>query len=411
MIVRPFRALRPTREMVSKIAAKPYDVVTEEQAREVAKSNPYTWYKVTRPEINFDHPVDTLDPKVHEAGKAHLRWLLDNGFMFVEDRPALYVYRQVWRDHTQTGLFATFSVDEYLSGAIKKHEHTRRDKEDERTVHFKVVGAQTGPVFLMYKSRPDLDELILSNARGEPEYDFTDESGVRHVLWVVKDEDRVSKICDAFRDVDAFYIADGHHRAAAGARAAVELRRELGGYTGEEEFNYFLAALFPHNQLKILDYNRVVRDLNGLTSDEFLSRMRTKFDVEPCDRVCKPERKHEFSVFLDGRWYKAVALPGTFDHEDAIESLDVSILQNNVLAPILGIENPRTDKRIDFVGGVHGLEELERLVTSGQFAIAFALYPTSIEDLLRVADEGKIMPPKSTWFEPKLKSGVVVHLI
>ncbi|MFN3691898.1 MAG: DUF1015 domain-containing protein [Fervidobacterium sp.] len=411
MVVRPFRALRPTREMVDKIAAKPYDVVTTEQAREVAKKNPFTFYKVTRPEINFEQEVDTHDPKILEAGQKHLNWLIENGYMFVEDKPAIYIYQQHWRDHTQTGFFATFSVDEYIENKIKKHELTRKDKEDERALHVKVVKAHTGPVFLMYKSQPHIDELIMRNAKGEPTYDFIDESGVRHIVWVLKDELEISRLVEAFKEVEAFYIADGHHRAAAAVRAAIDFRNENPNYTGQEEYNYFLAAVFPHTQLKILDYNRVVKDLNNMSEEDFIKKVAEKFEIEPKDEVYKPEKKHTIGMYLNKRWYKLVPKVDTYDENDVIASLDVSILQNNLLAPILGIENPRVDKRIDFVGGILGIEELVRLVDSGQFKVAFAMYPTSIDDLLRVSDEGKIMPPKSTWFEPKLKSGMLVHLL
>ncbi len=411
MVVRPFKALRPTEEMVTKIAAKPYDVVTEEQAREVAKNNPYTFYKVSRPEINYDYPVDTHDPEVIKSGRKHLEWLIDNGFMFIEDKPCIYIYQQHWRDHVQTGFFATFSVDEYIENKIKKHELTRKDKEDERALHVKVVKAHTGPVFLMYKSKPEVDSLIMKHASGNPEYDFTDETGVRHVVWILRDENEIEKIVEAFKNVDAFYIADGHHRAAAAVRAAIDFRNENPNYTGQEEFNYFLAAIFPHSQLKILDYNRVVKDLNGMSEDEFFKKVSEKFNINQVDGVYKPERKHTIGMYISGKWYKLEPKDGTYDEEDVIASLDVSILQNNLLAPILGIENPRTDKRIDFVGGILGIEELIRLVDSENFKVAFAMYPTSIDALLRVSDEGKIMPPKSTWFEPKLKSGIVVHLI
>ncbi|MGQ9856214.1 MAG: DUF1015 domain-containing protein [Fervidobacterium sp.] len=411
MVVRPFKALRPTKEMVSKIAAKPYDVVTDEQAREVARKNPYTFYKVSRPEINFEYSADTHDPEVLKTGRQHLDWLVKEGYMFEDGEPYIYIYQQHWRDHVQTGIFATFSVDEYIENKIKKHELTRKDKEDERALHVKVVRAHTGPVFLMYKSRPEVDSLIMKHASGEPEYDYTDESGVRHIVWVLRDRNEIDKIVEAFKSVDAFYIADGHHRAAAAVRAAIDFRNENPNYTGEEEFNYFLAALFPHNQLKILDYNRVVKDLNGMNEEEFLRKVGEVFEITKVDGTYKPERKHTVGMYLSGKWYKLEPKAGTYDENDVIASLDVSILQNNLLAPILGIENPRTDKRIDFVGGILGIEELVRLVDSGNFKVAFAMYPTSIDDLLRVSDEGKIMPPKSTWFEPKLKSGIVVHLI
>ncbi len=411
MVVRPFRAVRPRKDMVSKIAAKPYDVVNEEQAREAAKNNPYIFYKVSRPEINFEEKRSTTDPEVLEAGKKHLEWLIKEGYMFQEDKPAIYIYRQIWRGHIQTGFFATFSVDEYLADKIKKHELTRKDKEDERAAHVRAVGAHTGPVFLMYKSRPEIDNIILEYADGEPEYDYIDETDVEHIVWVVKDEEKIKRLVDAFKDVDAFYIADGHHRAAAAVRAAQEYRKENPNHTGEEEYNFFLAALFPHNQLKILDYNRVLKDLNGNSKEEYFKKVSEKFNIEEVSGLFKPAKKHEFGMYIDGKWYKLTPKAGTYNEEDPIESLDVSILQNNLLAPTHGIENPRTDKRIDFVGGIHGIEELERIVNIGEAVVAFAIYPTSLEDLLKVADAGKIMPPKSTWFEPKLKSGIVVHLI
>ncbi len=411
MVVRPFKAVRPRKDMVSKIAARPYDVVSEEQAKEAAKNNPYIFYKLTRPEINFEEKRSTTDPEVLEAGRKHLEWLIKEGYIIQEDKPAIYIYRQIWRGHTQTGFFATFSVDEYIAEKIKKHELTRKDKEDERAAHVRAVGAHTGPVFLMYKSNDKIDNIILEYANGEPEYDYIDETDVEHIVWVVKDEDKIKRLVDAFKDVDAFYIADGHHRAAAAVRAAQEYRKENPNHTGEEEYNFLLAALFPHNQLKILDYNRVLKDLNGNSKEEYLKKVSEKFDIEEVSGSFKPTKKHEFGMYIYGRWYKLTPKSGTYNEDDPIESLDVSILQNNLLAPIHGIENPRTDKRIDFVGGIHGIEELERIVRDGEAVVAFALYPTSLEDLLKVADAGKIMPPKSTWFEPKLKSGIVVHLI
>ncbi|ACJ75836.1 conserved hypothetical protein [Thermosipho africanus TCF52B] len=412
MVVRPFRGLRPRKDMIDKVAAKPYDVVSTEEARKEAERNPYTFYKVTRPEINFDGEVDTHSDEVILKGKEVLDNFQKEGVMILEDKPAIYVYKEEWKGYSQIGIYATFSTQEYREGKIKKHELTRKDKEDERARHVKLMQAHTGPVFLMYRSRPEIDQLIIKHTTKEPEYDYTDESGIHHTLWVVKDENEIKEIVDAFKSVDAFYIADGHHRAAAAARAAEELAKENPNHTGEEEYNFFLAVLFPHSQLHILDYNRVVKDLNGNSKEEFLKKISAKFDIEDApNSPFKPEKKHEFGMYLDGKWYKLSAKEGTFDKNDVVSSLDVAILQNNLLNPILGIENPRTDKRINFVGGIKGVEELQRLVDSGEYTVAFALYPTSIEELLQVADEGKIMPPKSTWFEPKLKSGIIVHLM
>ncbi|MBB6062061.1 uncharacterized protein (DUF1015 family) [Thermosipho japonicus] len=412
MVVRPFRGLRPRKDMIDKVAAKPYDVVSTEEARKEAERNPYTFYKVTRPEINFDGEVNTHSDEVILKGKEVLENFQKEGVMILEDKPAIYVYKEEWKGYSQIGIYATFSTQEYREGKIKKHELTRKDKEDERARHVKLMQAHTGPVFLMYRSRPEIDQLIIKHTTKEPEYDYTDESGIHHTLWVVKDENEIKEIVDAFKSVDAFYIADGHHRAAAAARAAEELAKENPNHTGEEEYNFFLAVLFPHSQLHILDYNRVVKDLNGNSKEEFLKKVSEKFDIEDApNSPFKPEKKHEFGMYLDGKWYKLTAKEGTFDKNDVVSSLDVAILQDNLLNPILGIENPRTDKRINFVGGIKGVEELQKLVDSGEYTVAFALYPTSIEELLQVADEGKIMPPKSTWFEPKLKSGIIVHLM
>ncbi|OOC42644.1 DUF1015 domain-containing protein [Thermosipho sp. 1074] len=410
MIVRPFRGLRPKKDMIEKVAAKPYDVVTTEEARKEAQKNPYTFYRVTRPEINFDGEVDTHSDEVILKGKEVLEQFQEDGVMILEDKPAIYVYREEWKGYSQTGIYATFSTKEYKDGKIKKHELTRKDKEDERARHVKLMKAHTGPVFLMYRSIPEVDNLIIKHTTKEPEYDYTDESGIHHTLWIVKNENEINEIVEAFKKVDAFYIADGHHRAAAAARAAEELAKENPNHTGEEEYNYFLAVLFPHTQLHILDYNRVVKDLNGHSKEEFLKKISENFNIEETEKF-KPSKKHEFGMYIDEKWYRLTAKEGTYNENDVVSSLDVSILQENLLKPILGIENPRTDKRINFVGGIKGIEELERLVNNGEYKVAFALYPTDIEDLLRVADEEKTMPPKSTWFEPKLKSGIIVHLM
>ncbi|MEJ5229905.1 MAG: DUF1015 family protein, partial [Pseudothermotoga sp.] len=346
-----------------------------------------------------------------EAAKQNLHWFVDSGIFF-QDRESFYVYKQIAKDHTQIGLVATFSVDEYLAGTIKKHELTRKDKEEERVKHIYHLRAQTGPVFLMYRSSQEIDSFIETLAQGEPEYDFPDEDGVRQIVYVVQDRETIEKIKSLFKKVNAFYIADGHHRAASAVRVAQLLRKDDTSFTGEEEYNFFLAVVFPHKHLRIYDYNRVVRDLNGLSVKEFLERIEQFFEIRPSKEAqYKPQSRHLFGMYLSGKWYTLKVREGIVDESDPVKALDVSILQEYLLEPILGIEDPRTDKRIDFVGGIHGLKALEDFVDKKGWAVAFSLYPTSVEELMRVSDDGKIMPPKSTWFEPKLKSGLFVHLI
>ncbi len=414
MIVRPFRALRPKREYVSRVAVRPYDVVTTEEARKVAKENPYCFYRITRPEIDFPEGVDTKSDEVIRRARENLEWLIDEGIMIQDEKPMLYVYKLQRGEHQQIGLVATFSVDEYERGSIKRHELTRKEKEDERAKHVYITRAHTGPVYLMYRSREDVNSTFEDVARNaEPEYDFTDGIGVRHTLFLVEDEKRMESIKKAFESVEAFYIADGHHRAAAAARAREWFRKENPNHTGDEEYNYFLAVVFPHDSLRVYEYNRVVRDLNGLSEEEFLKKISEKFHVERTDEIpYRPKKVHEFGLYLGKeKWYVLEPLEGTFDENHPVERLDVSILQNNILAPILGIENPRTDPRIDFVPAVYGLGDLVNYVDEKGWALGFTLYPTPVEAIMEVSDAGLIMPPKSTWFDPKLKSGIIVHLI
>jgi len=411
--IRPFRALRPRKELADKIASPPYDVISTEEAKEIAKNNPLSFVRIIRPEVDFEHKVDPHSEEVYRKGRENLENFIKEGYLFQDDKPRFYVYRQTMGEHTQVGLVACLSCEEYEKGIIKRHELTREEKEIDRAKHIELLGAQTGPVFITYRSLEEIDSLILEGTRGEPEYDF-ESDGVRHTFYVIEDEQHIKKIIDAFQEIPALYIADGHHRSAAAARVMHWRKERNKNHTGEEEYNYFLTVIFPHNHLRILDYNRVVKDLNGLSKEEFLKKIQERFDIEEKGATGNPykrETPHTFGMYLDGKWYKLTAKSTIVDEEDPIKSLDVSILQEHLLDPILGIKNPRKDKRIDFVGGIRGLHWLEKLVDEGKFRVAFSMYPTTMDQLLKVADAGLIMPPKSTWFEPKLKSGLAVHLL
>ncbi len=411
--VKPFRGLRPKKELAPKVAAPPYDVLDSEEAREMARDNPYSFLHVNKPEIDLEPGINPYDERVYQKGAENLQKLIKEHVLFRDEKPCFYIYQQIMGNHKQIGLVAAASVEEYEKDIIKKHELTRPEKEDDRVKHILYQNAQVGPVFLTYRANAEMDELVGEITRRKPEYDFNSEDGVRHTLWVVNDEEDIRKIIEIFQKVNYLYVADGHHRSAAAQRVREIKRKENPHHTGEEAYNYFLTVIFPHNQMQILDYNRVVKDLNGLSKEEFLQKVSEKFEVTPVEgnQPFKPRKTHEFGMYLDGQWYKLVAKPGTYDTSDPVKRLDVSILQENLLAPILGIQDPRKDKRIDFVGGIRGLTALEERVNSGEWAVAFALYPTSIEELMAIADAGKIMPPKSTWFEPKLKSGLVVHVL
>jgi len=414
VVVKPFRALRPRREFAAKVAVKPYDVISSEEARKIVLSNPLAFYRVTKPEVNFERPVDPASEEALEVAKRNLRKYIEDGIFFQEDQDCFYIYRQISHDHTQTGLVATFSAREYIDSKIKKHELTRKEKEEERVKHIEYLRAQTGLVFLFYRSNQKIDSLIESFTDQEPEYDFVDEDGVRQTIYAVRDRAAVEQIKQAFEEVPVFYIADGHHRAAAAVRVAERMASRNPSHTGMEEYNYFVGVVFPHSHLKIYDYNRVVKDLNGLNVEEFLNRLGQAFVVEKAPaQPYKPKEKHEFGMFLANTWYRLKVKDEILKRveSDPTATLDVSILQREVLDKILNIKDPRTDKRIDFVGGIHGLSALEDYVLNKGWAVAFALYPTSLEELMSVADANLIMPPKSTWFEPKLKSGLFVHLI
>jgi uncharacterized protein (DUF1015 family) len=410
-VIKPFKAVRPVVELADKVAALPYDVMSAEEAREMVVDNPYSFLHVDKAEIDLDPAIDPYDQVVYEKAKDNLNRMINQGVYFQDIKDNLYIYRQVMDGRAQTGLVACPSIDEYLNNTIKKHEYTRPEKEQDRVNHVDVTDAQTGPIFLTYRAKEEISTLIDDWANQyRPVYDFIAEDGITHTCWVIDCNETINKLVNAFAGIDYLYIADGHHRAASAARAGLKRREENPEFIGQEEFNFFLAVLFPHNQLKIMDYNRVVKDLNNNTVEDFLNKIKEKFSVEKYQGQgpYRPEERHGFGMYSRNSWYKLEAKLGTFDENHPVERLDVSILQNNLLHPVLGIEDPRTDKRIDFVGGIRGLAELERRVGEDMEA-AFAMYPTSIEELMAIADVGQVMPPKSTWFEPKLRSGIFIH--
>jgi len=410
-IVKPFRGLRPIKEMAAKVASPPYDVINSQEAREMAKGKPYTFLHVNKPEIDLPPDTDLYSDAVYQQGAKNLQKLIDEKILVNDEKPCFYLYKQIMGSHEQIGLVAGASVEEYDKDLIKKHELTRIDKENDRVNHLLSLSAQVGPVFLTYPAKKSIDAIVAELVKNQPEYNFTSDDGIKHILWVVSDDEYVLKIQDEFAQIDYLYVADGHHRSAAASRACGELKAKNPNHTGNEEYNFFLSVIFPHDQMYIMDYNRVVKDLNGLSKEEYLDKISKKFGVEEYSKTdsCKPNQKHEFGMYLDGTWYKLSANAGSWDENNPTDRLDVSILYNNLLEPVLGIGNPRTDKRIDFVGGMRGMKELEKRVNSGEMTVAFSVFATSIEDLMSIADAGKTMPPKSTWFEPKLRSGLVIH--
>ena len=405
--IRPFQALRPTADQVEQIASVPYDVVNTEEAREMAAGNPLSFLHVSRPEIDLPDGTDIYSDQVYRKAVDNFDALIQNGPLETEDVPSIYLYRLIMGDHEQIGVVACASIDEYDQDVIRKHERTRRDKEDDRTRHMLVLRAQTGPVFLTYRSSREIDSMVMETMTAGALFDFVAPDGIQHTVWRVPDPVR---FVQAFREVAFLYIADGHHRAASAARARAELKEQSFGHTGDEEYNFFLAVMFPDEQLKILAYNRAVRDLNGMSSAEFLDAARKSFTVKESGNAV-PATRGEWSMYLDGRWYGLTLPADAPAPKGVVDSLDVSILQDRLLDSILGIKDVRTDKRIEFIGGMRGTAELERLVNEGKAAVAFSLFPTTIDDLLKVSDAGQIMPPKSTWFEPKLRDGLLIHTI
>ena len=410
--IRPFKALRPVEGMAEKIAALPYDVMDTKEARAEISKNPMSFLRVTKSEAELPDEVDHYSPEVYKKAKENLSWYLENGYMSVDEKPCFYIYRQKMGKHEQIGLVTASSVEEYRSGKIKKHELTRFDKENDRVNHIKYLAAQTGAVFLSYKKVPAIDAIITSIMKiQKPAYDFTADDGIEHTLYVVDDEKAIKDIKDEFARIDYTYIADGHHRSAAAMRTADMAMKNNPDHTGDEEYNFFLTVIFPDDMMQILDYNRAVKDLNGLSDAEFMQKIEEKFNVGKTTPLLKPDKLHDFTMYISGCWYRLTAKQGSFDADSPTGSLDVSILQDNLLRPLLGINDPRTDNRIQFIGGIRGMSELQKLVDSGSAKVAFALYPTSMKELMAIADAGEIMPPKSTWFEPKLRDAMAVHLI
>lgn len=411
-IVRPFKAIRPTPQLASQVAALPYDVMNSQEAREMVADNPYSFLHVDKAEIDLDPAIDLYDPRVYEKARENLQRMIADGVFIQEDKPCLYIYRQEMNDRTQIGIVGCTSIDEYRDNVIRKHELTRADKEEDRIRHVDICDANTGPIFLAYRSNMYINFRIAEYMeRKQPIYDFVSEDGISHMVWVIDEGNVIREICGRFEQVENLYIADGHHRSASAVRVGMKRREQNPGWDGDEEFNYFLSVIFPDDQLYIMDYNRIVKDLNGNTAEEFMAKVAEKFTVTPYagDGVLKPQKKHTYGMYVAGAWYALEAKDGTYDAADPVAQLDVSILQNNLLHPILGIGAPRTDKRIDFVGGIRGLQSLADRVDSGEMAVAFSMFPTTMEDLMNIADAGAIMPPKSTWFEPKLRSGIFIH--
>ncbi len=411
VIVRPFKGLRPPKEIVKKLASRPYDVMNSEEAREEAKGNEYSLLHVTKAEIDLPAGTDEHSQAVYDKVVENFKAFQDKGWLVQDSEPRIYIYGQTMGERTQYGFVACTSIDDYFNGTIKKHELTRKEKEDDRMVHVNITDANVEPVFFAYPAQSELDGIIENIVKNqEPEYDFVADDGFWHHFWVIEDANLIKKIQELFDKVPALYVADGHHRTAAAARVWLERRKEHPDYTWDEEFNYFMAVIFPDNQLKIMDYNRVVKDLNGLSSEELLSKLEKNFVVEEkwADEY-RPNTLHNFSMYLDGKWYSLTAKDWTFDDTDPIWVLDVTILSNLVLDELLWIKDLRTDKRIDFVWWLRGLWELKRRVDNGEMKVAFALYPVSMKQLIDIADTGNIMPPKTTWFEPKLRSWLVIH--
>ena len=410
--VRPFKGLRPESELAAKIASLPYDVMDTEEARGKIAADPFSFLTVTKSEATLPEGTDAYSDEVYAIARENLVNYVKSGKMKQDKTPCFYIYRQRMNQHIQIGLVATAAVEEYRNGTIRRHELTRTEKEQDRVRHITETKAQTGPVFLTYRQRPEISSYILKlMAEREPVINFIAEDGVRNTLYVVEDPIDIQEIIRLFKAVPAFYIADGHHRCAGAMQVADQYEKETGAKDLSAEYEYFQAVIFPDNMMEILDYNRLVADLAGHSADSFLQAVEEKFTVKSVQKAYHPEARHTFGMYLGGLWYELKAKEGTFDPKDDIASLDVSILQNNLLAPILKIGDPRTDKRIGFVGGIRGLEELERKVDSGKYAVAFSMYPTLMQEVMTVADAGKIMPPKSTWFEPKLRDGIVVHLL
>jgi len=410
-LIRPFAGLRPAPDRAADVAAPPYDVLNTEEARERAKDRPWSFLHISKPEIDLPAGTDPYSDEVYAKARENFDHMREQGILIQDNSATYYLYELTMGQHIQTGLVAAASVADYDTNRIRKHEFTRPDKEDDRVRQIDVLNAQTGPVFLTYRHHADIDALVERITAGAADVDITADDGVRHRLWKVEAEEDNSKITETFDGMDCLYIADGHHRSAAASRVAAMRQAENPAHTGEEPYNYFLSVIFPDNQMQILDYNRVIKDLRGLEKDQFVAAVKNDFDVTAENEAVKPSKANEFGMYIDGQWYRLNIKPDCIPADDPVRRLDVSLLADNLISPLLGIDDPRRDKRIDFVGGIRGLTELEKRVDSGEMAVAFSLYPTSMEDLMSVADANEVMPPKSTWFEPKLADGLASHLL
>lgn len=409
--VKPFQCIRPAEGLADRVAALPYDVYNREEAKTEVEREPLSFLKIDRAETQFDDSVSTYAPEVYLKAKELLEGMIKDQVFVTDKDECYYVYELVMNGRSQTGIVACASIDDYLNNVIKKHENTREDKELDRITHVDTCSAQTGPIFLAYRSKQVIDEIVENTKKTAPLYYFTAIDGIAHHVWRIHNTSEVNTLRKAFEEIDSIYIADGHHRAASAVKVGLKRRKENAGFTGTEEFNFFLSVLFPHDQLMIMDYNRAVKDLNGLSKEEFLTKIKDSFEVEKVgSSAYKPDQKGKVGMFLEGDWYELTAKKALREITDPVLSLDVSLLQNYLLYPVLGIKDPRTDKRIDFIGGIRGLSELEKRCNS-DMKVAFAMYPTSIDELFHVSDAGMLMPPKSTWFEPKLRSGLFIHRI
>lgn len=409
--VRPFRGLRPPKELVEEVSSRPYDVLNSDEAREESKGNEKSLYHIIRPEINFPVGKDEHDPDVYEMARKQFDLFQEKGWLVQDEKPVYYLYAQTMNGKTQYGLVIGAYVEDYLNGVIKKHELTRKDKEEDRMKHVRVLDANLEPVFFAFPDNKKLQEIIDKYKKHEPLYDFVAKlDGFGHTVWMIDEDEDIRAITEAFASIPALYIADGHHRSAAAALVGAEKAKNNPSHRGDEEYNYFMAVAFPASHLTVIDYNRVIKDLNGLTEEQFLDKIRENFEVKDMGKgIYKPNKLHNFGLYLGGKWYSLTAKEGRYDDNDPIGVLDVTISSDLILRDILGIEDLRTSKRVDFVGGIRGLEELQKRVDSGEMVAALALYPVSMQQIIDIADTGNIMPPKTTWFEPKLRSGLIVH--
>jgi uncharacterized protein (DUF1015 family) len=412
--LRKFKAWRPKDGLEKDVASYPYDVLSSEEAKDLAKDNPFSFLHVVKPEIDLPAGTDLYSPSVYDKAKENFEKFIREGILIQDENPMLYIYRQTMGGHEQYGIVGCVSVKDYDSDIIKKHEHTRPAKEQDRIKHVNITNANAGPIFLTYKTKETINKLVAETVQNTPLYDFIASDGIGHTVWIIKDDKVSEKIIKEFEEIDFLYVADGHHRSASAAKVANMREEANSGHTGEEEYNFFLAVLFPSEQLQILDYNRVIKHMNKRTEEELFQALENVFSIEEMGVVpYRPKKKGEIGMYLDNTWYRLTIQPeiAETNQNDPVKSLDISVLQSKILAPFFGIDDPRTSDDIDFIGGIRGLEELVKLVDSGKFSVAFAMYPVSIQELMNIADAGKVMPPKSTWFEPKLRSGLLVHTL